>query len=178
MMIYYIIDGTIFQAPYLDVLIGNRLKTALHFLEKAMNKTVETSLFHPIQGYTWKSDQPLIEKTRKDIADMAKSNKLTVKSVTLDSQRREAEFNNSISKAIHDAFLPEPSQTIEPSQAISILEPSINMDTSKIILPLTDTSKTPKTPSTPVSSGTAGKKSKRDRGKELLDEQSNKRTKK
>ena len=128
-MIYYIIHGTIYQAPYLDVVIGNRLKTAIYFLEKAINKTVETSLFHPIQGYTWKSDQPLIEKSRKDIADMAKNNKLTVKKLTIDSQRREVEFNNSISKAIQEVFLSK------PAEARTQTEASMNTDT-KTIIPL------------------------------------------
>ena len=110
--IYYIIDGTIFQAPQLHVLLGNRLKTALFFLEKAISKTAETALFHPIQGYTWKSDQPAIEKTRKELVDMAKNNKLTVKAVTLDSARREADFNKSISASISDAFAPPPPPSI------------------------------------------------------------------
>lgn len=60
MAIYYIIDGTIYQAPDLFLLISNRLLTSLHFVSKAFSLLRRESRFHPSRGYAWRHEEERI----------------------------------------------------------------------------------------------------------------------
>jgi len=50
---YYIIAGTVYQAPDLGSVINSRLMTTLHHMESAFTKTLERATYHPAKGYSW-----------------------------------------------------------------------------------------------------------------------------
>jgi len=50
---YYIIAGTVYQAPDLGSVINSRLMTTLHHMESAFTKTLSFATYHPAKGYSW-----------------------------------------------------------------------------------------------------------------------------
>lgn len=54
---YYVIAGTVYQAPDLGSIINSRLMTTLHHLDSAFKETLANSRYHPAKGYSWQSDE-------------------------------------------------------------------------------------------------------------------------
>nr|CAD7574420.1 unnamed protein product [Timema californicum] len=50
---YYIIAGTIYQAPDLLSVINSRLISTVHHLQSAFEESSSYSRYHPSKGYTW-----------------------------------------------------------------------------------------------------------------------------
>lgn len=62
--IYYIVQGVIYQAPNLSILVSNRLLSAVHHLQRALSISQENSKFNTFKGYSWKDDkEPEISKS-------------------------------------------------------------------------------------------------------------------
>ena len=70
MCVYYIIEGTIYQAPNLCTVLSNRIKTSLYHLQQAFD-LIQTpsdySPFYPHQHYLWNEQkEAYIEYKTKD----------------------------------------------------------------------------------------------------------------
>lgn len=50
---YYIIAGTVYQAPDLASVFNSRLLSAVHHLQSAFEESSGYSRYHPNKGYTW-----------------------------------------------------------------------------------------------------------------------------
>lgn len=61
---YYIIAGTIYQAPDLASVFNSRLLSAVHNLQSAFEETASYNKYHPSKGYSWdfSSNKALTEK--------------------------------------------------------------------------------------------------------------------
>jgi hypothetical protein len=57
MAIYYIIEGTIYQAPDFYSVLGSRMMSSLFHLDQAFNILVNAYVFQPFKGYSWKEDE-------------------------------------------------------------------------------------------------------------------------
>jgi len=60
---YYIINGTIYQAPNAYMLFANRIMTSLHLINISFKEAFKSVRFDPDKGYWWSTD----EKTDKEI---------------------------------------------------------------------------------------------------------------
>ena len=63
---YYVIEGTIYQAPDLWTLLTNRLYTGLYFIHQAFEETVKESNWHPMRGYAWASEDEFYAQQEKE----------------------------------------------------------------------------------------------------------------
>ncbi|KAJ3258257.1 hypothetical protein HK103_003738 [Boothiomyces macroporosus] len=106
--IYYVIEGTIYQAPSLSSVLTNRTMTSLFYLNKAFDVGTENSRFHPLQGYRWLSDEP-------ELIDAANASDKNAKLSTVNDQRIAFEFQNQMDKIIVDTFKVEPVKEIQES---------------------------------------------------------------
>ncbi|XP_037026975.1 mediator of RNA polymerase II transcription subunit 6 [Bradysia coprophila] len=63
---YYIIAGTVYQAPDLASVFNSRLLSITHHLQGAFEEASSYSRYHPNKGYTWdfSSNKALTEKTK------------------------------------------------------------------------------------------------------------------
>jgi len=60
---YYIVAGTIYQAPDLSSVINSRMLNTVHSLESAFEEAQSFSRYHPSKGYWWEfKDQAQTEK--------------------------------------------------------------------------------------------------------------------
>jgi len=60
---YYIIAGTVYQAPDLSSVVNSRMLNAFHNLESAFEEAHSFSRYHPSKGYWWEfKDQAQTEK--------------------------------------------------------------------------------------------------------------------
>ncbi|KAJ3304042.1 Mediator of RNA polymerase II transcription subunit 6 [Kappamyces sp. JEL0829] len=109
--IYYIIEGTIFQAPSLDKIATMRLTNTLHFLNEAFDQTIEATRYHPVQGYSWDSDEPAMLKQKEFLRELNRTGRLKQAPTTFTDQKREFDFSRKIDRAIETAFAPAPSRT-------------------------------------------------------------------
>ncbi|XP_047096904.1 mediator of RNA polymerase II transcription subunit 6 isoform X2 [Schistocerca piceifrons] len=50
---YYIIAGTVYQAPDLMSVINSRLMSTIHHLQSAFEESNSYSRYHPSKGYSW-----------------------------------------------------------------------------------------------------------------------------
>ncbi|KAJ3072425.1 Mediator of RNA polymerase II transcription subunit 6, partial [Quaeritorhiza haematococci] len=94
--IYYIIEGTIYQAPDLYTLLSNRILTSLHFVEKAFVEAREEARFHPAQGYLWAVDEEEAAKARA-----AASTTTTTTSKESSSSSSQSQSNSQRKKKQH-----------------------------------------------------------------------------
>ncbi|CAK8680349.1 unnamed protein product [Clavelina lepadiformis] len=64
---YYIIAGTVYQAPDVGSIVNSRLMTTLHHLESAFSEALSFSRYHPAKGYSWefKEEQNKSKKQKK-----------------------------------------------------------------------------------------------------------------
>jgi len=60
---YYIINGTIYQAPNAYMLFANRIMTSLHLINISFKEAFKSVRFDPDKGYWWSTD----EKTDKEM---------------------------------------------------------------------------------------------------------------
>ncbi|XP_014243749.1 mediator of RNA polymerase II transcription subunit 6 [Cimex lectularius] len=60
---YYIIAGTVYQAPDLASILNSRILTVVHHLQSAFEETSSYSRYHPSKGYSW--ELKMTEKTAK-----------------------------------------------------------------------------------------------------------------
>jgi len=69
---YYIINGTIYQAPNAYMLFANRIMTSLHLINISFKEAFKSVRFDPDKGYWWSTD----EKTDKvnEIEEMEDAN--------------------------------------------------------------------------------------------------------
>ena len=63
--IYYIIEGTIYQAPNLQSVLSSRIQTSIYFCQKALEEAQQQVMFHPSLGYTWKKDAQYLEDLKR-----------------------------------------------------------------------------------------------------------------
>jgi mediator of RNA polymerase II transcription subunit 6 len=54
--VYYIIEGTVYQAPDVYSVLGSRIETSLFHLDQAFNMLISRSTFQPSRGYGWKGE--------------------------------------------------------------------------------------------------------------------------
>jgi len=60
---YYIVAGTVYQAPDLSSVINSRMLNTIHNLESALEEAQSFSRYHPSKGYWWEfKDQAQTEK--------------------------------------------------------------------------------------------------------------------
>jgi len=60
---YYIVAGTVYQAPDLSSVINSRMLNTVHSLESAFEEAQSFSRYHPSKGYWWEfKDQAQTEK--------------------------------------------------------------------------------------------------------------------
>lgn len=50
---YYIIAGTVYQAPDLASVFNSRLLSITHHLQSAFEESIGYSRYHPNKGYSW-----------------------------------------------------------------------------------------------------------------------------
>lgn len=50
---YYILAGTVYQAPDLQSVVNSRLTTSVHNLISAFDETISYMKYHPTKGYSW-----------------------------------------------------------------------------------------------------------------------------
>jgi mediator of RNA polymerase II transcription subunit 6 len=50
---YYILAGTVYQAPDLQSVLNSRLTTCVHHLSSAFDETISLMKYHPTKGYSW-----------------------------------------------------------------------------------------------------------------------------
>ena len=55
--VYYIIEGSIYQAPDVYSILGSRIETSLFHLDQAFNILIGMCTFQPSKGYGWKGEQ-------------------------------------------------------------------------------------------------------------------------
>merc|ERR1712004_944629 len=60
---YYIVAGTIYQAPDLCSVVNSRLLSAVNHLQAAFDETKGYSRYHPTRGYWWDFQQPASSNT-------------------------------------------------------------------------------------------------------------------
>ncbi|CAB0002701.1 unnamed protein product [Nesidiocoris tenuis] len=66
---YYIIGGTVYQAPDLASVINSRILSVVHNLQSAFDETSSYSRYHPSKGYSWElktSDKPIKKEITKE----------------------------------------------------------------------------------------------------------------
>uniref|UniRef100_A0A0V0GCR4 Mediator of RNA polymerase II transcription subunit 6 n=1 Tax=Triatoma dimidiata TaxID=72491 RepID=A0A0V0GCR4_TRIDM len=66
---YYIIAGTIYQAPDLASVLNSRVMSAVHHLQSAFEEASSYSRYHPSKGYSWElklSDKPTKKENSKE----------------------------------------------------------------------------------------------------------------
>ncbi|KAJ3319974.1 hypothetical protein HDV06_005792 [Boothiomyces sp. JEL0866] len=107
--IYYVIEGTIYQAPSLSLL------TSLFYLNKAFDLGTENYRFHPLQGYRWLSDEPAIKVARKELIEAANASDKNAQLSTANDQRIAFEFQTQMDQIIVDTFKTEPVKEVEES---------------------------------------------------------------
>ncbi|XP_052866875.1 mediator of RNA polymerase II transcription subunit 6 [Anopheles cruzii] len=63
---YYIIAGTVYQAPDLASVLNSRILSTVHHLQTSFDETSSYSRYHPSKGYTWdfSSNKAIAEKTK------------------------------------------------------------------------------------------------------------------
>ncbi|KAJ3172271.1 Mediator of RNA polymerase II transcription subunit 6 [Geranomyces variabilis] len=59
---YYIIEGTIYQAPDCNALVSNRVLNSLHFVQKAFADLQNAARYQPAVGHFWESDEKAFAK--------------------------------------------------------------------------------------------------------------------
>lgn len=63
---YYVIAGTVYQAPDVKSIINSRLTSSLHHIENAFSEALSVSRYHPSKGYWWQfSDETADTKEKK-----------------------------------------------------------------------------------------------------------------
>ena len=65
---YYIIAGTIYQAPDLGSVLNSRILTGVGHLQKAFEEAREYSRYHPSRGYWWDFGKEK-EESKKKVKD-------------------------------------------------------------------------------------------------------------
>eukprot|EP00116_Pleurobrachia_bachei_P009841 sb/3470103/ len=61
---YYVLQGTIYQAPDMYNVLNSRLAGSLHHMQKALDKTLAMSRFDPNKGHYWSFDK--LEKSEEE----------------------------------------------------------------------------------------------------------------
>lgn len=65
---YYVLAGTVYQAPDLQSVVNSRLTTCAHHLISAFDETMAYMKYHPTKGYSWHFDsQRKEQEKRKDL---------------------------------------------------------------------------------------------------------------
>ncbi|KAJ3154016.1 Mediator of RNA polymerase II transcription subunit 6 [Geranomyces variabilis] len=60
---YYIIEGTIYQAPDCNSLVSNRVLNSLHHMQKAFADLQDEARYQPAIGHFWESDEKAFAKS-------------------------------------------------------------------------------------------------------------------
>ncbi|XP_053685247.1 mediator of RNA polymerase II transcription subunit 6-like [Sabethes cyaneus] len=65
---YYIIAGTVYQAPDLSSVFNSRILSTVHHLQSAFEEASSFSRYHPSKGYSWdfSSNKAITEKNRSE----------------------------------------------------------------------------------------------------------------
>jgi hypothetical protein len=65
MAVYYIVEGTIYQAPDFYSVLGSRMMTSLFHLDQAFNILVNAYTFQPFKCYAWKEGKKRDMQTKR-----------------------------------------------------------------------------------------------------------------
>ncbi|KAI8919929.1 MED6 mediator sub complex component-domain-containing protein [Powellomyces hirtus] len=68
---YYVIEGTIYQAPDLHTLTSNRILNSLSHVQKTLTATLSGSRYHPAIGSFWESDEKFLQPPAEEKLDEA-----------------------------------------------------------------------------------------------------------
>ncbi|KAH6582747.1 hypothetical protein BASA61_008377 [Batrachochytrium salamandrivorans] len=71
--VYYIVEGTVYQAPNLCQVLANRVRTSLFFTKNALQIAKESYRHNPILGYSWSNEPDLFEQLQSSLAERQKS---------------------------------------------------------------------------------------------------------
>ncbi|KAI9201892.1 MED6 mediator sub complex component-domain-containing protein [Polychytrium aggregatum] len=97
--LYYIIEGTIYQAPDLATLLSNHMITSLHHVQKAFDEAVTSVRYHPSHGYMWSIDEEAIVKSvakSKEEAEASQDPAGTAVASSVHQRLQAIEFVNSV----------------------------------------------------------------------------------
>jgi len=71
---YYIIDGTIYQAPNAYMLFANRIMTSLHLINISFKEAFKSVRFDPEKGYWWSTDEKTDNEMINEIEEFENTN--------------------------------------------------------------------------------------------------------
>ncbi|KAI8920550.1 MED6 mediator sub complex component-domain-containing protein [Entophlyctis helioformis] len=108
--VYYIIEGTIYQAPSLYQLLSNRVRTSLYFAQQALETGRKEYRYHPIRGYRWSDEADLFDhlQTTPDASASAAATDVQQPQQqvsSLDEQRRAMWSSQQLDRLISTSFV-------------------------------------------------------------------------
>ncbi|OUM67760.1 hypothetical protein PIROE2DRAFT_19965 [Piromyces sp. E2] len=71
---YYIINGTIYQAPNAYMLFANRIMTSLHLINISFKEAFKSVRFDPEKGYWWSTDEKTDKEMINEIEEIENTN--------------------------------------------------------------------------------------------------------
>eukprot|EP00833_Pecoramyces_ruminatium_P018017 jgi/Orpsp1_1/1192049/evm.model.d7180000090177.1 len=71
---YYIINGTIYQAPNAYMLFANRIMTSLHLINISFKEAFKSVRFDPEKGYWWSTDEKTDNEIINEIEEIENTN--------------------------------------------------------------------------------------------------------
>jgi len=71
---YYIINGTIYQAPNAYMLFANRIMTSLHLINISFKEAFKSVRFDPDKGYWWSTDEKTDKEMINEIEEIENTN--------------------------------------------------------------------------------------------------------
>lgn len=97
---YYVVQGTIYQAPNITALVENRLVVAVDHLKAALDIMMDEYDFHPLTGYSWKEDRKSIENNEdvNEDRDLKSSEKIKDMEIKMDLDAMEVDHEREPSK--------------------------------------------------------------------------------
>nr|CAD7400419.1 unnamed protein product [Timema poppensis] len=121
---YYIIAGTIYQAPDLLSVINSRLISTVHHLQSAFEESSSYSRYHPSKGYTWDF------KERK-VPEQVTVKKETQNEVPSSKFQRER-VDQLLGELVRKFPLPMPTQQKPVTDTVEVkTEPRVDIKTEK-----------------------------------------------
>ncbi|ORX52589.1 MED6-domain-containing protein [Piromyces finnis] len=71
---YYVINGTIYQAPNAYMLFANRIITSLHLINISFKEAFKSVRFDPDKGYWWSTDEKTDKEMINEIEEIENTN--------------------------------------------------------------------------------------------------------
>jgi mediator of RNA polymerase II transcription subunit 6 len=95
---YYIINGTIYQAPNSYMLFANRIMTSLHLINISFKEAFKSVRFDPEKGYWWSTDEKTDNKLINEIEETENTNILYI------NQQESIIYQGRIDQRIKDSI--------------------------------------------------------------------------